>query len=126
MTNTNTSPTPKAVERETSGLTDEDLHALAMASCGVLHGDVLHMGRKQCIAFGRKVLSAASVQGLEAQRKPVALVVVRKDAEDEFFWMDDGVLLDLQPGEYELCLASSPSACVAPTAGVPPCDGGQR
>lgn len=42
-------------------LTDEDLHALAMASCGVMHADVLHMGRKQCIAFGRKVLAAAGV-----------------------------------------------------------------
>jgi hypothetical protein len=52
----------------------------------------------------------------QAPNKPVAMVIVRKDAEDEFFWQDAGVLLELPPGEYDLYLAP---------VGVPPSHGGQ-
>jgi hypothetical protein len=38
--------------------------------------------------------------------EPVAMVVVREGAEDEFYWAGKGVLLGLPPGEYELCFAS--------------------
>lgn len=44
---------------------DEELDELAMRVCGVLHGDVLHMDRKQRIAYARRVLAlGVKVDGL--------------------------------------------------------------
>lgn len=49
------SPSPQSREAAPS---DEELNDLAMRCCGVLHGDVLHMDRRQRIAFARAVLAA--------------------------------------------------------------------
>lgn len=53
---------------------------------------------------------SAGVMASEPKQEPVALVIVREGAEDEFFWAGKGVLLKLPPGEYDLYLA--------PNAGV--------
>lgn len=40
--------------------------------------------------------------------EPVATVIVKGDfTNDDFYWKDAGVLLDLRPGEYDLCFAST-------------------